>query len=220
MAKLTNQRRILHRRPGEEATAAAAGISELVEKARATGSLGSLRGMEGFAARVYFGAFGELLDGMDFTGRRRRPPPDPVNSLLSLGYTLLTYEAFSAVASVGLDPYIGFFHTDTYGRPSLALDVMEELRPVIVDVLVLGCLNQRRISPEDFEIGEQDGKPIALLTDEARKRFLALYEQRMMTPITHLSRSMTYRGAVHAQARQIVNYIKNPRRGYEPVLLK
>lgn len=89
-----------------------------------------------------------------------------------------------------------------------------------MDVLVLGSVNQRRISPEDFEVGEEDGKPIALLTDEARKRFLALYEQRMMTPITHLSRKMTYRGAVHAQARQIVNYIRNPENGYEPVLLK
>ena len=157
---------------------------------------------------------------MDFTGRRRRPPPDPVNSLLSLGYTLLTYEAFSAVALVALDPYIGFFHTDTYGRPSLALDVMEELRPMIVDLLVLGCVNQRRITPDDFEIGEQDGKPIALLSDEARKRFLALYEQRMLTQIEHLSRPMTYRGVLHAQARQIVNYIKNSQRGYEPVLLK
>lgn len=220
VAKLVNQRRILHRRPGEKATAVAADISELIEKARATESTSSLRGMEGLAARAYFGAFGELLDGMEFTGRHRRPPPDPVNSLLSLGYTLLTYEAFSAVASVALDPYIGFFHTDTYGRPSLALDIMEELRPVIVDLLVLGCVNQRRLSLDDFEIGEQNEKPIALLTNEARKRFLALYEQRMMTPITHLSRPMTYRGALHAQARQIVNYIRNPQRGYEAVLLK
>jgi len=157
---------------------------------------------------------------MAFTARHRRPPPDPVNSLLSLGYTLLTYEAFSAVASVGFDPYIGFFHADTYGRPSLALDIMEELRPAVVDTLVLGAVNRGQMRPEDFEIGEENGKVVALLTDDARKRFLALYEGRMMTRITHLSRQMTYRGALHAQARQIVNYIKDPERGYEPVLLK
>lgn len=216
LAKLANQRRVLHRRPGGRASSAAAEITDLIECARRTQSLDALRGMEGLTARTYFGAFGELLDGMAFTGRKRRPPPDPVNSLLSLGYTLLTYEAFSAAASVGFDPYIGFFHADSYGRPSLALDIMEELRPVVVDTLVLGAVNRRHLRPDDFEVG----RPIALLNDAARKRFLALYEQRMLTGITHLSRSMTYRGAVHAQARQVVNYIKEPRNGYEPVLLK
>ena len=218
--KLRNQRRLLHRRPGSKSSPAAAGITSLLGKAASTESLAALRGMEGLAARAYFGAFGELLDKMAFTGRRRRPPPDPVNSLLSLGYTLLTYEAFSAVASVGFDPYIGFFHADTYGRPSLALDIMEEFRPAVVDTLVMGVINRGQIKPEDFEIGTDDGKPIALLNDDARKRFLALYEARMMVPITHLDRPMTYRGALHAQARQVVNYIKDPGRGYEPVLLK
>lgn len=220
LAKLANQRRLLHRRPGGRASLAAKEITALVQRAQTTNSLASLRGVEGLAARAYFGAFGELLEKMTFTGRRRRPPPDPVNSLLSLGYTLLTYEAFSAVASVGFDPYIGFFHADTYGRPSLALDIMEELRPVIVDTLVLGAVNRGQIQTEDFVLGEENGKPIALLTDDARKRFLALYESRMLTRITHLSRSMTYRGAVHAQARQIVNYLKDHERGYDPVLLK
>lgn len=220
LGKMANQRRLLHRRPGGRASLAAKEITDLIQRARDTDSLASLRGMEGLAARAYFGAFGELLEKMTFTERRRRPPPDPVNSLLSLGYTLLTYEAFSAVASVGFDPYIGFFHADTYGRPSLALDIMEELRPVIVDTLVLGAVNRGRIQPEDFVLGEENGKPIALLTDDARKRFLALYESRMLTQITHLSRSMTYRGAVHSQARQIVNYLKDPERGYDPVLLK
>ncbi len=220
LGKLRNQRRLLHRRPGGKASLAAAEITALIERSGTTASLAALRGMEGLAARAYFGAFGELLQGMTFTGRRRRPPPDPVNSLLSLGYTLLTYEAFSAVASVGLDPYIGFFHTDTYGRPSLALDTMEELRPAVVDTLVLGAVNRGLVKPEDFEVGEEGGKPVALLNDAARKRFLALYEGRMLTGITHLDRKVTYRGALHTQARQIVNYIRDPERGYEPVLLK
>lgn len=220
LGKLKNQRRLLHRRPGPKASPAAAEITALIAKANAAQSLAALRGMEGLAARVYFGAFGELLDKMTFTGRRRRPPPDPANSLLSLGYTLLTYEAFSAAASVGFDPYIGFFHADTYGRPSLALDIMEELRPAVVDTLVMGAINRAQITPGDFDLGSEDGKPIALLRDDARKRFLALYEARMVTSITHLGRSMTYRGALHAQARQVVNYIKDPKRHYEPVLLK
>jgi len=218
--KLKNQRRLLHRRPGPKSSLAAEEITALIEKAATTENLAALRGMEGLAARAYFGAFGELLEKMAFTGRRRRPPPDPVNSLLSLGYTLLTYEAFSAVASVGFDPYIGFFHADTYGRPSLALDIMEEFRPAVVDTLVMGVINRGQIKPEDFDLGKEDGKPIALLRDDARKRFLALYEARMMVQITHLGRPMTYRGALHSQARQVVNYIKDPGRGYEPVLLK
>ena len=168
---------------------------------------------------MYFGVFGDLLDGMEFSGRKRRPPPDPVNSLLSLGYTLLTYEAFSAVAAVGLDPYIGFFHADSHGSPSLALDTMEELRPAVVDTLVLGAINRGQLRREDFDMSEDDGKSVALLTDEARKRFLGLYENRMATEITHLGRSMSYRAALHAQARQIVNCIRNPSSEYETVLL-
>lgn len=91
---------------------------------------------------------------------------------------------------------------------------------MIVDTLVLGAVNRKHLRPDDFDLGEEAGKPIALLNDAARKRFLALYEQRMLTRVDHLSRPMTYRGAVHAQARQVVNYIKDPANGYEPVLLK
>lgn len=218
--KLSNQRRLLHRREAPETSSAAGSLTELLRKVAGVDTLDALRGLEGSAARAYFSAFGELVEGMEFPGRRRRPPPDPVNSLLSLGYTLLTYEAFSAVAAVGLDPYIGFFHADAHGRPSLALDVMEELRPAVVDALVIATFNRRRISVEDFEHSEEGGKPIALLTDDARKRFLALYEQRMLTGIEHLSRQMNYRAALHAQARQIVNFIKDPANDYDPVLLK
>lgn len=182
-------------------------------------SLEMLRGIEGLGARVYFGTLGSMLEGMEFSGRHRRPPPDPVNSMLSLGYTLLTYEAFSAVSAVRLDPYVGFFHKDTYGRPSLALDTMEELRPSVVDLLVIGAVNRRQMRSEDFEVGQENGKPIALLRDDPRKRFLSLYEHRMLTHINHLSRMMTYRGALHAQARQVVNCIKDADRVYQPVLL-
>jgi len=221
LGKLANQRRVLHRRPSAAASRAAAEITRQMARAERTRSIAALRGIEGLSARAYFGAFGGLLDGMPFTGRKRRPPPDPVNSMLSLvGYSLLTYEAFSAVAAAGLDPYIGFFHADAYGRPSLALDVMEELRPVVVDLLVIGAVNRGHLAAGDFDLGEEGGRPIALLADAARKRFLALYERRMLTPVTHLSRQMTYRMALHAQARQVVDCLTGRREAYEPVLLK
>jgi len=219
-AKVQNQRRVLHRRPRARVSTATSELSALLAKAEGAANVRALRGYEGSAARVYFGVFGELLDGMEFSGRKRRPPPDPVNSLLSLGYTLLTYEAFSAVAAVGLDPYIGFFHADSYGSPSLALDIMEELRPTVVDTLVLGAINTGRLRREDFDLSEETGESVALLNAEARKKFLRLYENRMATKITHLGRSMSYRAALHAQARQVVNYIRSPSGGYEPILLK
>lgn len=219
LGKLKNQRRLLHRRPGTEASLAASRVTARIGEVETVQSLETLRGIEGMAARAYFGAFGEMLENMSFTGRHRRPPPDPVNSMLSLGYTLLTYEAFSAVAAAGLDPYVGFYHRDTYGRPSLALDVMEELRSAVVDLLVLGAANRGHIVDDDFEVGQEDGEPIALLKDGPRKRFLGLYERRMLTRISHLSRNMTYREALHAQARQVSRYLEDPSNGYEPVLL-
>jgi len=218
--KLRNQRRLLHRRPGPRSSLAADQITEALEGIENADDLETLRGLEGLAARAYFRAFGEMLKKMRFTERHRRPPPDPVNSLLSFGYTLLTYEAFSAVSAVGLDPYVGFFHRDTYGRPSLALDIMEELRPAVVDLLVLGAVNRDQVRVENFELGQEENKPIALLKEDPRKRFLGLYEKRMMTRITHLSRTMTYRTAVHTQARQVANYVKDPDRAYEAVLLR
>jgi CRISPR-associated protein Cas1 len=217
--KLRNQRRLLHRRPGPRTSSAAKKTTTMIERIQGTGSLEVLRGVEGYAARLYFSAFGGMLEGMKFVGRRRRPPPDPVNSMLSLGYTMLTYEAFSAVSAVGLDPYVGFYHRDTYGRPSLALDIMEEFRPAVVDLIVLGAVNRGQMRHEDFEVGQEAGEPIALLKEDARKRFFGLYEYRMLTQITHRSRTITYREALHTQARQVVDRIKDRKLVYEPVLL-
>ncbi len=219
LGKLRNQRRLLHRRAGPESSLAASRITAEIQRVKSVQSLEALRGLEGSAARAYFGAFGEMLEKMPFPGRYRRPPPDPVNSLLSLGYTLLTYEAFSAVSAVGLDPYVGFYHRDAYGRPSLALDLIEELRSAVVDLLVLGAVNRGHICNDDFEFGQEEGKPIVLLKEDARKRFLGLYETRMLTQISHLSRTMTYRETLHEQARQIVKCLEDPGRDYEPVLL-
>ena len=139
----------------------------------------SLRGMEGDAARLYFGVFDHLIRSPDaemrFSGRSRRPPLDPVNALLSFIYTLLTHDCRSAAESVGLDPAVGFLHRDRPGRPSLALDLMEELRPVLADRLVLSLINRKQIRASDFEV--RDGGAV-ILKDDARKTVLAAWQER------------------------------------------
>src|SRR5262249_35966956 len=114
-----------------------------------------LRGHEGEGSAAYFGVFGRLIkaENFSFTKRVRRPPTDPVNALLSFGYALLANDVHAAVNVLGFDPYCGYLHADRYGRPSLALDLMEEFRPLVVDAVVLSCLNKRIIQPEDFIIG-------------------------------------------------------------------
>lgn len=142
--------------------------------------LDSLRGIEGRGAAAYFTAFARMVRGeLSFSGRSRRPPGDPVNALLSLGYTLITQELFGAVAARGFDPYLGFYHDVRYGRPALALDLVEEFRAPVVDRLVLALVNRRMFGPEDFEEGEEGG---VLLTKDALRRFLAAYEERLAGP--------------------------------------
>ncbi len=135
----------------------------------------SLRGIEGQAAAVYFeGLSGLFRRGFSFEKRNRRPPTDPVNSLLSFGYTLLYNEAISALTAVGCDPYLGFFHTPGFGRCSLALDLMEEFRPLVADRLALNLLNLGILSAGDFQKSDAGG---ILLTDKARKLFFLEYEK-------------------------------------------
>src|SRR5205085_8773066 len=117
-----------------------------------TTKVGSLLGIEGNGSAAYFGVFGKLLRGsMTFNQRRRRPPKDPVNAMLSLGYTLLQHQISAAIQVVGLDPYAGFLHQTRHGRPALALDLMEEFRPIIADSVVLNLINHRLLSAEDFQ---------------------------------------------------------------------
>src|SRR6185436_250133 len=136
-------------------------------------SIGDLMGFEGSAAKIYFGVFDHLIlqqrQDFFFKERNRRPPLDNMNSLLSFLYTLLTNEAASALEGVGLDPYVGFLHQDRPGRPSLALDLMEELRPVLVDRLALSLVNRRQVRSGNFET--RDGGAV-LLTEAGRKTVL------------------------------------------------
>lgn len=155
-------------------------VEEAMAQAQEAGDLDSLRGIEGKEAAAYFRAFGQMVRGeLTFSGRSRRPARDPVNALLSLGYSLLTRELFGAVAARGLDPYLGFYHDVRYGRPALALDLVEEFRAPIVDRLVLALVNRRVFRPEDFEEGEEGG---VLLSKEGFRRFLQSYEERVSGP--------------------------------------
>ena len=167
-------------------------------------TLESLLGVEGAAARLYFEAFpgmlkGGELDGLEFSGRNRRPPKDPVNAVLSYVYGLLVKDFTRAVTLVGLDPYLGFYHQPRYGRPALALDLMEEFRPLVADSVVLGLVNNGTLRQGDF-VWKQLG--VALKPD-ARKKVLRAYERRMDQLVTHplFDYRVSYRRILEMQAR-------------------
>ncbi len=152
-------------------------LEDCLAQVDSAADLDSLRGVEGRGSAVYFTAYARMVTGeLTFSGRSRRPPRDPVNALLSLGYSLLVQEMFGVVAARGLDPYLGFYHDVRYGRPALALDMVEELRAPIVDRTVLAVVNRRVFGPEDFEEGDAGG---VFLTKDGLRRFLAAYEERL-----------------------------------------
>lgn len=145
-----------------------------------------LRGIEGESASVYFGAFEALIvaqkQNFQFTGRSRRPPLDPVNALLSFAYTLLVHDVAAALESVGLDPYVGFLHTDRPGRPGLALDLMEEFRPILADRLVLNLINRQQVAKEDFRHAENGA---VLMTNGARRTLIQAWQKRKQEEVRH-----------------------------------
>jgi CRISPR-associated protein Cas1 len=148
----------------------------------------------------------------DFTHRNRRPPRDPVNALLSLGYGLLAKDVTILCASVGLDPYLGFFHQPRHGRPSLALDMMEPFRPLIVDSAVLSAINQRMVTSKDFFL---TGDAVALTT-KGRKNFYLAYEQRMDQLVTHpmFGYRVSYRRLIEIQIRLLARLLLGEIRTY------
>lgn len=149
-------------------------------------SINDLMGFEGCAAKLYFGVFDQLIlqqkESFYFQERSRRPPLDNVNALLSFLYTLLTNEVCSALETVGLDPYVGFLHQDRPGRPSLALDLMEELRPVFADRMALSLINRRQISSDGFKQKESGG---IIMDDDTRKKVLTAWQERKKEEILH-----------------------------------
>ena len=186
-----------------------------------TDNIDSLRGHEGEGSAAYFGVFNQLIKagGVSFPKRVRRPPTDPVNALLSFGYALLANDIHAAVQVLGFDPYCGYLHADRYGRPSLALDLMEEFRPIIVDAVVLACLNKRVLQPTDFEVSLGE---VHRLKPDARKKFLVQYEERKQTEIQHpvFAYRATYQRCFELQARILAKRIQGEIEQYEPFVVR
>lgn len=171
-------------------------------------SLPQLRGLEGSAGAAYFEAFAQWVKRPpEFRKRTRRPPRDPVNALLSFGYSLLTAEVNAHVLAVGLDPQVGVLHATRAGRPALALDLIEEFRIPVVDRVVLECWNRGIISPDDFELRDDR---VPWLKPPARACFLKRYERRMTEPFRHVNGfNTTYRRLLHGQARAIAHCLRH-----------
>ncbi len=171
------------------------------QQPQANSAYGRLQGFEGQASALYFQNFRHLLHQPDlFSGRTRRPPLDPVNALLSYGYTILLNQVMSALCTVGLDPYIGYLHGTRFGKPALALDLMEEFRPIIVDSVVLTLFNNNILQAKDFKT-ELGGA--CRLSDSARRTFLTKLEARFDETIIHptFDYKATYRRSLELQAR-------------------
>ncbi len=219
-AKIANQRTLL-RRNGAVSRQVMQEMKELRDKSLEAEHLDSLRGLEGRAARLYMESFPSMLKhkGVDghtlMKGRNRRPPKDPVNALLSLGYTLLVRDVMAACAGVGLDPLFGFFHRVEPGRPSLALDLMEPFRPIIVDSTVLRVLNTQEISLADFYRGQDS----CHLKKHSRNVFFAAYERRMHETLTHPSfgYKISYRRALDLEIRMLARHLEGELPEYRPL---
>lgn len=181
------------------------------KNASRAGSLSELLGLEGAAAARYFGSFSQLIKNedepvvFDFTTRNRRPPTDPVNALLSYAYTLLVRTWTSTLSAVGLDPYRGFYHQPRYGRPALALDMMEPFRPILADSSVINAINSGEVGPKDFV---RHAGSVAL-TDDGRKRFIGTFERRLSQEVTHplFGYKLSYRRLLEVQARLLGRYL-------------
>lgn len=210
-AKILNCRTVLRRNHSAAPETVLQDLKRDYAHAAQAQSLEELLGIEGTAARRYFSEFRGMLktDGaspdFDFDGRNRRPPKDPVNALLSLAYAMLAREWTVTLHAVGLDPYLGFYHQPRYGRPALALDVMEEFRPLIADSVVLTAINNGEVRTEDFirRMGS------VALTPEGRRRFIETYERRMSQEITHpvFGYQVSYRRILEVQARLLGRYL-------------
>ena len=192
----------------------------LIREAR---SKEQLRGYEGEAASTYFGVFGELIlqqkKDFDFSGRNRRPPMDNTNALLSFSYTLMTNTMTSALETVGLDPYVGYLHTERPGRVSLALDMIEELRPVIADRFVLSLINKRMIQGKAFKKKENGA---VIMSDDARKLVLAEWQNKKKETLMHtfLQEKVEWGMIPFAQAMLLARYLRGDLDGYPPFLWK
>ncbi|MGB9698109.1 MAG: CRISPR-associated endonuclease Cas1 [Thermodesulfobacteriota bacterium] len=239
--KLSNYRILLRRYQKEiqkeEVEKAIHSLRRLIEKVADAPDLDSLRGIEGSGSALYFSALGHLLKSPEFRfeKRTRRPPRDPVNVLLSFGYTLLGNTIQSFIDLSGLDPYLGALHSPDYGRPSLALDLMEEFRPILVDTVMLRVVNTKAITMKDFYAPE-DAPPLPeegelediaptdypiLLTYEGTKKWITMYEKRLEELVFYppTEQRLTYRQICEQQVRLLIRHLKEEDY-YQPFLMR
>lgn len=206
---------------GNRLKAAASSLAASLRALPAAESADVLRGIEGQAAREYFDAFNALLranqDTFAMHGRNRRPPRDRINALLSFLYALLANECVSAVESVGLDPQVGYLHVLRPGRPALALDLMEEFRPLLADRLALSLINRQQIKPEDFE--ERPGGSVQM-SDDARRTLLTAWQQRKQDEVRHeqLGHSIPLALMPMVQARLLARFVRGESNQYVPFM--
>lgn len=211
--KIRNCRVLLRRNARTDVSAAVAELAELSVRAAGAGSVASLLGIEGAAARTYFQSFAAMirpeqqLPGLPFTfeGRNRRPPKDAVNCLLSFGYALLVKDLVATCIGVGLDPYLGVYHRPRFGRPALALDLAEEFRPLIADSVALNVINNGEVRPSHFLVRAGG----VALTAEGRKLHIAAYERRLDVEVTHpvYRYRISYRRVLEVQARVLAAWL-------------
>lgn len=222
--KIRNQRTLVRRHAGkQEAAAVLAQLAKLANQADGgTLTLPSLLGVEGTAARLYFEWFARLLspraafgEAPTFGGRNRRPPKDPVNALLSFVYALLVKDCTVALLAAGLDPFVGLYHRPRFGRPALALDLAEEMRPLIGDSTVLTAVNNGEVTAGDF-VSRAGG---VAMTTEGRKKVVAAYERRMRTELRHplFEYTASYRRTLEIQARLLAAVLADEIEQYRPL---
>ena len=208
-AKLRNSRVMLRRNHPEAPATALEEIKRMTAMVEAADSFGTLLGIEGAGARVYFANFDGMIksgiSAFDFRTRNRRPPKDPVNSVLSFLYSMLIRQAMVSAMAVGFDPYLGFYHQPKYGRPALALDLVEEFRPLIADSAALTLFNNSELKEKDFI---HRGGAVSL-TQDGRKAVIGAFERRMDTLITHplFKYSISYRRIMEVQARLLGRHL-------------
>jgi CRISPR-associated protein Cas1 len=230
-AKVQNSRQVLLRAAREAATAAdsrmlgraAERLAEALERVRDSDELNAVRGAEGEAARAYFEVFGYMVreDRAEFTpeGRTRRPPRDRANAVLSFLYGLLRGECAAALEGVGLDPQVGYLHALRPGRPALALDLMEEFRPILADRLALRLINRRQLKAEHFEATPGGG---VLLTEAGRRAVIVAYQERKEDAVEHrvLGQKVPLGLIPHVQARLLARHLRGDLRDYPPFLYR
>lgn len=229
--KIQNSRQVLLRaareatepRDTEALIQAGERLAGILERLRETRDVDTVRGAEGEAARTYFGVFGCMVRGdranFDLAGRTRRPPRDRSNAVLSFLYALLRTECEAALEGVGLDPQVGYLHTLRPGRPALALDLMEELRPILADRLALTLVNRRQLKAEHFE---QTPGGAVLLSDEGRRTVVVAYQRRKEEEVQHrVLRQKVPLGLVpHVQARLLARHVRGDLKDYPPFLYR